>query len=255
MANSRSGDSVIDRIVRVLATFDRERRVLSATEIARRAGLPTSTAHRLVGDLAAAGLLERDDDGAYRVGLRLWELATRGSRALGLREAAIPAMERVQARVRQHTQLAVLDDGETLFVERLSHPDGVGNRAQVAGRLPLHASSAGLVLLAHARASVVEAVLAGALPALAAGTITDPAALRRKLAEVRRVGYASAPGSIEAVSTGIAVPVREGRTVVAALGVVLPFDAGDPRPVAALLAAEAEEIAAALALQRSRSMG
>lgn len=255
MANSRSGDSVIGRLVRVLATFDRDRRIQSPAEIARRAELPPSTAHRLVVDLAAAGLLERDDDGGYRVGLRLWELATRGSRALGLREAAIPAMERVQARIRQHTQLAVLDGDATLFVERLSHPEAVANIAQVAGRLPLHASSSGLVLLAFAPQAVAERVLAAPLPALGPGTITDAAALRRKLAEVRRVGFASAPGSVEAVSTGVAVPVRAGREVVAALGVVLPRDAGDPQPVAAVLAAAAAEISTALAAQQSRSMG
>jgi DNA-binding IclR family transcriptional regulator len=255
MANSRSGDSVIDRLVRVLATFDRDRRLLTPAEIARLAELPPSTAHRLVGDLAAAGLLERDDDGGYRVGLRLWELATRGSQALGLREAAIPAMERVQARLRQHTQLAVLDGDATLFLERLSHPGAGANIAQVAGRLPLHASSSGLVLLAGAPAAVIDRVLAGPLPALASGTITDPAALRRKLAEVRRTGYAVAPASIEEVSTGIAVPVKAGRATIAALGVVLPREETDARAVAAVLADAAREIAETIAIQPSRSMG
>lgn len=255
MANSRSGDSVIDRLVRVLATFDRDRRVLTPAEIARLAELPPSTAHRLVGDLAAAGLLERDDDGRYRVGLRLWELATRGSQALGLREAAIPAMERVQSRLRQHTQLAVLDADATLFLERLSHPGAGANIAQVAGRLPLHASSSGLVLLAGAPAAVVDRVLAGPLPALASGTITDPTALRRKLAEVRRTGYAVAAASIEEVSTGIAVPVKAGRVTIAALGVVLPREETDARAVAAVLADAAREIAETIAAQQSRSMG
>jgi DNA-binding IclR family transcriptional regulator len=255
MANSRSGDSVIERLVRVLATFDRDRRVLTPAEIARRAELPSSTAHRLVGDLAEAGLLERDDDGGYRVGLRLWELATRGSQALGLREAAIPAMERVQSRLRQHTQLAVLDGDETLFLERLSHPGAGANIAQVAGRLPLHASSSGLVLLAGAPPAVVDRVLSGALPALASGTITEPSVLRRKLAEVRRTGYAVAPASIEEVSTGIAVPVKAGRVTIAALGVVLPREETDARAVAAVLAGAAGEIAEAVALQQSRSMG
>lgn len=255
MANSRSGDSVIERLVRVLATFDRDARVLTPTEIARRAELPASTAHRLVGDLAAAGLLEREEDGGYRVGLRLWELATRGSRALGLREAAIPAMERVQSRIRQHTQLAVLDGDETLFLERLSHPEAIGNIAQVAGRLPLHASSSGLVLLAFAAPATVDRVLAAPLAPVGPETITDPAMLRRKLAEVRRLGYASAPGSVEAIATGIAVPVREGRQVIAALGAVLPREAGDPHAVATVLTSAATEIADALSLQRSRSMG
>ncbi|HEY8589632.1 MAG TPA: IclR family transcriptional regulator, partial [Naasia sp.] len=220
MANSDSGDSVIDRIVRVLDTFDRGRTVQTATEISRRAGLPASTAHRMATELTAAGLLEQDEDGRYRVGLRLWELATRGSRALGLREAARPAMESVQARIRQHTQLAVVEDDQTLFLERLSHPDAGANIAQVAGRLPLHASSSGLVLLAAAPAAVLDRVLARPLAALAPDTLTDPNALRGKLAEVRRLGHAASPGTVQTHSTGVAVPVRDGGEVVAALGVV-----------------------------------
>ena len=255
MANSASGDSVIERLVRVLGTFDRDRVLQTPAEIARRARLPASTAHRMATELARAGLLEQDEDGRYRVGLRLWELATRGSLALGLREAAIPAMESVQARLRQHTQLAVIEDDQTLFLERLSHPEAGANVAQVAGRLPLHASSSGLVLLAAAPASVVDRVLHGPLPALAPDTLTDPDAVRRKLAEVRRLGYAFAPGSVEPDSTGVAVPVRDGEEVVAALGVVLRRDFEDVRPIVAVLLEASAQISLALKNKRSRSMG
>ncbi len=240
MANSRSGDSVIDRLVRVLATFDAEHTAQSPSNISRRAGLPASTGHRLVGELVSSGLLERDDEGRARVGMRLWELATRGSLALGLRQAALPAMERVQALVRQHTQLGVLDGDQVLFLERLSHPDAGANIARIAGRLPLHASSSGLVLLASAPPAVVERVLAAPIERLAPETIADPAALRRKLAEVRRLGHAVAPGSIEAVSTGVAVPIRDRGSVVAALAVVLPRGDESDRVVAVLRAAAGE---------------
>ena len=240
MANSRSGDSVIDRLVRVLATFDAEHTAQSPSDISRRAGLPASTGHRLVAELVTSGLLERDDEGRARVGMRLWELATRGSLALGLRQAALPAMERVQAAVRQHTQLGVLDGDQVLFLERLSHPDAGANIAQIAGRLPLHASSSGLVLLAFAPPAVVERVLAGPLEPLAPGTIVDAPALRPKLAEIRRVGHAVAPGSVEAVSTGVAVPIRDRGRVVAALGVVLPRGAESDRIAAVLRDAAAE---------------
>ena len=240
MANSPTGDSVIDRLVRVLATFDAEHTVQSPSDISRRAGLPASTGHRLVGDLVSSGLLERDDEGRARVGMRLWELATRGSLALGLRQAALPAMEGVQAAVRQHTQLGVLDGEQVLFLERLSHPDAGANITRIAGRLPLHASSSGLVLLAAAAPALVDRVLARPLPRLAPETIDDPVALRRKLAEVRRLGHAVAPGSIEAVSTGVAVPIRDRGKVVAALGVVLPRGEENDRVVAILREAATE---------------
>ncbi|WP_344094870.1 IclR family transcriptional regulator [Microbacterium deminutum] len=230
MANSDSGESVTERIVRVLETFTPTRTVQTAAEIGRRTGLPPSTAHRIVGDLIEAGLLERDDDRRVRIGLRLWELATRSSHALRLRQLAMPAMERVQARIREHTQLAILEQDEALFLERLSGPDSGSNVTRIAGRLPVHASSSGLVLLAFADRDLQERILAGKLARVAPETITDAGVLRRKLAEVRRLGHAVAPGYIESVATGVAVPVRdETGTVTAALSVVLPREAAvDP---------------------------
>lgn len=226
MANSDSGDSVTERLVRVLETFTPTRTVQTAAEIGRRTGLPPSTAHRIVGDLIVAGLLERDDDRRVRIGLRLWELATRSSHALRLRQLAMPAMERVQARIREHTQLAILEQDEALFLERLSGPESGSNVTRIAGRLPVHASSSGLVLLAFGGHDLQKRILAGKLTRVAPETITDPALLRRKLAEVRRLGHAVAPGYIESIATGVAVPVRdETGAVIAALSVVLPRDA------------------------------
>lgn len=226
MANSPSGDSVTDRLVRVLETFTPARTVQTTTEIGRRADLPSSSAHRIVNELVDAGLLERDDDRRVRVGMRLWELATRASPALRLRHAALPHMERVQARVHHHTQLAILEEDEALFIERLSAPGSATTPTRVAGRLPLHASSSGLVLLAYAPNDLRERVLAGPLVAVTPTTIVDPETLRRALAEIRTRERAIAPGSIDEAWAGVAVPVRdETGTVIAALSVAVPRDA------------------------------
>lgn len=223
MANSPSGDTMVDRIVRILGAFDAEHTNLSTSELARRAALPVSSAHRITTELASSGLLERDAGGRLRIGMRLWELTTRGSRALALRQAALPEMERVQALLREHVQLGVVDGEDVLFLEQLSHPTAVSNLAAVAGRLPLHASSSGLVLLAFGRQQLRDRVLRGKLAAVAPKTITDPAVLRRRLEAVRRDGYAVLAGSIESVATGISVPVqdRAGSTI-AALSAVVP---------------------------------
>lgn len=251
MANSASGDSVTERLVRVLETFTPTRTVQTAAEIGRRARLPTSSAHRIVGELVDAGLLERDDDRRVRVGMRLWELATRSSPILRLREVALPEMERIQARVQQHTQLAILEQDEALFVERLSAPDSGANITRIAGRLPLHASSSGLVLLAFGTRELQDRVLMGPLIRLTAETITDAAVLRRRLAEIRSLGYSVARGSIEAVSTGVAVPIRDaGGSAIAALSVVLPRDA-DVHPALHELRKGARTVAHALAPLRA----
>lgn len=241
MANSPSGDSLTDRIVGILDTFTPQRTVQTATEIGRRAHLPASTAQRLVGELVQAGLLERDEDRRIRIGMRLWELATRSSHALQLRQAALPFMARVQSRVREHTQLAILEQDEALFLERLSGSESGANITRVAGRLPLHASSSGLVLLAFGERDLQTRVLQDTLRPLTAQTPIDPAAIRAKLAEVRALGHAIAPGYIEEVSTGVAVPVRdEGNRVIAALSVVLPREAETEPALVELHAAAAD---------------
>lgn len=238
MANSPTGDSVTDRLVRVLETFTPTRTFQTTAEIGRRAGLPSSSAHRIVNELIDAGLLERDDARRVRVGMRLWELATRSSHALRLRQVAMPFMERVQSRVHEHTQLAILEQDEALFLERLSSPDAGSNITRIAGRLPLHASSSGLLLLAFADAELQRRVLSERLEPLTSATITDPARLREKIAEIRTAGYAVAPGSIEDVSTGIAVPIRdELNTVFAALSVILPREAPTEHALAELFRA------------------
>lgn len=252
MANSASGETVAERIVRVLETFDTDRTVQTAAEIGRRARLPSTTAYRMVAELVECGLLEKDEDQRLMLGMRLWELALRGSRALRLRQTALPYMERVQSRIGEHTQLAVVEHDETLFIERLSHPRAGANITRIAGRLPLHASSSGLVLLAFSPAELRERVLRRPLRPVSRDTVTDPKRLAAILADIRRDGVVVAPGSVAPVSTGVAVPVREGHgPVVAALSVVLPRDA-PTRPAIEELRAAAAGVSAALSARGTR---
>lgn len=238
MANSPSGESVISRVVRILESFDRQRVQLSQSALARRAELPLSTAQRLTVELIKAGLLERTPSGDLRPGLRLWELALRSSRALSLREIALPFMVDVLTAVHQHTTLAVLDGGSVLYVERMSAPESLLDQAHIAQRMPIHASSSGIVLMAHQSPEVQEAFLAGPLPSVTPRTPTDPADLRRLFAEVRSRGYVAPAGVGVATWTGIAVPVWGPAGVVAALNAIVSTEGSDvPRIVPALVTA------------------
>ena len=176
-------------------------------------------------ELEREGLLERLPDRTYRLGVRLWELACRTPGALGLRELARPYLQAVHARVRQHAQLGVLSDTEVLFLDRLSARDAVVNATLIGGRIPLHASSSGLVLLAHSGQAVVDAVLAAPLRRYTPHTIQTEAELHAALRRVRADGWAVCDGHIHEESRGIAVPVYGAhRDVIAAIGVVVPND-------------------------------
>ncbi|WP_314301500.1 IclR family transcriptional regulator [Kocuria palustris] len=221
MANSSSGDSVLVRLDRVLAAFGRDQPRLTSAQIARRTGLPPATAHRLCADLAAAGWLTRGAGGSYSVGTRLWELATRSAPETSLAAAAAPFLHGVQSALRQHVQLGRIQGDEVLFVQRLSQPGTRPISSAVAGRLPLHLSATGLVLLAglpeaqrrdHAR-RVLER--GEQLPQ------GGPEQLAQVLREIRASGHCVQTGNLEPDRTGIAVPVHAADgSVLAGLGVV-----------------------------------
>jgi DNA-binding IclR family transcriptional regulator len=221
MANSVSGDSVVDRVVRVISAFPEGASSLQLSELATRAELPLTTAHRLVRQLAAHGLLETGEGGTVRLGLRLWELVNRNSPTLVLRQAAMPFMEDIQQVLNQNVNLAVLDGWEALFVERLSRRGSVANRARVAGRMPVHVTSVGLALMANqARALQRDYLEQFSDPAgkVTAGT------LRSLLSETAHQGFAQLAGAVDPDTWGIAVPVLDGKQrAVAALGVVVPL--------------------------------
>ena len=238
VARSTSGESVLERVVRILEAFTPDRPALGVSEVARRARLPLATASRLVADLVAHGLLVRDADRRVRVGTRLWELGLRASPTLSLREAAMPEMERLHASVGHHTQLGVLDGEEVLFVERLSADGAVVNYTRIAARLPLHASSSGLVLLAYGSDVLQERVLGGPLERFTASTVADARGLRGLLADVRRQGFVVCRGFLHPGATGLAVPLRTtDRQVVAAVSVIVPNDDGARGHLPALTAA------------------
>jgi DNA-binding IclR family transcriptional regulator len=225
MAKTATGESVFSRVVRILEMFDPDTPALRVGDIARRSGLHVATVSRLVEELVSYGWLQREPDRRVRIGVRLWELVSRASPTQGLREAAMPFLEDLHAVVGHHVQLGVLDEQEVLWVERLSAPGAIFNIARIAGRLPLHASSSGLVLLAFGPVDLQERILAGPLRAYTRDTITDPRRLRSLLAEVRRTGCALCPGFLDARATGIAVPIRDtGGRVVAAISVIVPND-------------------------------
>ncbi|MDW6057349.1 IclR family transcriptional regulator [Streptomyces sp. FXJ1.4098] len=224
---TQGGESVLARVVRIFEAFTPEEPALTVSELSRRTGLHVATVSRQVAELVSYGFLTRDADRRVRIGTRMWELATRASSTLSLRDAAMPFMEGVHDVVGHHVQLGVLDGDEVLFLERLTAPGAVINYTRIAGRLPLHASSSGLVLLAHGPADLRRRALDKPLHRYTPNTPATAARLRAVLAEVRRQGYAYCPGYVHPDALGVAAPVRDARgEVVAALAVIVPNEAG-----------------------------
>jgi DNA-binding IclR family transcriptional regulator len=247
--------SAIVRALQLLETFSPEHTGLTLTEMARRSGLPLTTTHRIVGDLLTWGALERDTDGRFRIGLRLWETASLAPRGLGLRELALPFLEDLSQVTQENVQLAVREDHEVVYVERIAGRTAVPVFTRVGGRFPMSPTGVGLVLLAHAPAEVQEEILSAPLPRFTEKTIVSPRRLRQVLSEVRRTGVAISDRQVTMDALSVAAPVSgRGGDVVAAISVVVHADEVRPTTLVPVVRAAARGISRALGLPATGSM-
>jgi DNA-binding IclR family transcriptional regulator len=243
------------RLLAVLDAFGPRNRALSLSEISRRSGLSLSTAHRLVHELVSWGALERDPNGCYSIGVRLLELAALAPRGLDLREAAFPCLDQLHHRTRGNVHLGVRDGMEVVYVEAIracaTHP----TNGKAGDRWPLHATGTGLVLLAFADRELQEAAMRRPLERYTRLTVTDPAQLRRKLAQVRQSGYAVAVGQITLPDLVVAVPVHDPfGGLAAAISVVVEAARARPQALARMLTDASTEITRRLAAQSERPL-
>ena len=246
------GDPVVDRAFALLAAFDAAHRSLSLGELSRRSGIPTSSTLRLAGRLQAWGALERGTDGRFTVGLRLWEVASLAPRGQGLKQVALPFMGDLEEVTRQHVLLAVREGDDALLVERLSAHGAMSVLYRVGGRLPLHSTGVGLVLLAYAEPEFQEEMLARPLVHVPEQVAVSPAALRRTLSEVRREGLATIRRKAPEPLVTVAAPVfGADDKVAAALSVIVPQENAEPRLLGPAVRTAARSISRGLGARRS----
>ncbi|WP_410579829.1 IclR family transcriptional regulator [Amycolatopsis sp. lyj-108] len=236
---STPGASVTSRAFALLGAFDVDHRVLSLTELAGRAGLPLPTAHRIARELVGLGALERRED-RYAVGRRLWDLGLLAPVQFELRQVAAPFLQDLYGATGATVHLGERDGVQVLYLDRLSGNASVPVVSRIGGRLPLHATGVGKVLLAWAPEDVQRQVLAS-LTRVTPYTITQPGRLREQLRRVRREGFAQTVEEMSRGACSVAVPIRpSGGEVVAALGLVVPdLSRGRARLVSALQVAAA----------------
>ncbi|KUN83429.1 IclR family transcriptional regulator [Streptomyces griseoruber] len=216
------GRSVSSRLWDLLFAFDPNNTELSLAGLVRRTGMPHATARRLTLELVEAGALERTSDNRFAIGLPLWRLGTLAPRAETLRSAAQPFVEDLYTALRQHVQLAVLQDHQAVIIERLSAVHAVGLTSQVGGLLPLHCSGVGKVLLSHSSPAFIDEVLAGRLQRFTSRTIVEPTELRRELASCRSTGTVVVKEELTEGAESVATRIVDGSgKVVAALSVVV----------------------------------
>lgn len=214
--------SVVDRALAILGTFQGGRARQALSDISRNSGLPLATCYRITQRLVEWGALERDAENRYRVGLRLWEVASLAPRAVGLQRLARPHLQDLYETTGYAAHLAVREGAELVSIERFQSPRRTVKRPISGNRYPLHATAIGQVLLAHAPTDIQEQVLDSDLPRFTSNTYTDRALLERVLTDIRRCGYAVSDRQVDTVHIGVAAPIRDAAgAVIAAVSLAL----------------------------------
>ncbi|KUN29687.1 IclR family transcriptional regulator [Streptomyces antibioticus] len=238
---------VLSKALAVLQAFTVEDTTLGFTELRRRTGFAKSTLHRVLGDLVAARLLDRIDE-RYRLSGLVFELGMRASVERGLLEVATPFLEDLYERTHELVHLGTREGTEVVYVAKVGGHQQANSPSRLGGRMPLHATALGKVLLSHAPDEVREKVLRGPLERKAPRTITNVEVLTRQLSDVVTQGvafeYEESAVGIVCVAAGIFSPSDE---IMAAISVTGPVHRFQPARHASSVRAAAAGISATLA--------
>ncbi|MGH2407823.1 MAG: IclR family transcriptional regulator [Candidatus Limnocylindrales bacterium] len=208
---SLAGAQVVDRVVDILETFPRLGPELGVSDVSRALGLKKATTHRILASLLRRGIVAQNaTTRRYRLGMKLWELGQLATSQVDWGERVKPFLQELTDVSGETTHLAVLNDGQVLYVEKVESSRSLRMPSQVGRRLPVHCTGVGKALVAF----LPEEVLAGLLsrrgmPAFTPNTITELERLREELERVRRRGYAVDDQEIEEGLVCVAAPVRD----------------------------------------------
>jgi DNA-binding IclR family transcriptional regulator len=144
VGSSVSGVGVLDKAVVVLLALEEAPRTLG--ELTTATELPRATAHRLAVALEAHGLVRRDDEGRFALGVQLVALGRAAAEGLPLGVAAQPALRVLRDGTGESVQLYVREGERRVCVAALESPHGLRTIVPMGASLPLDVGSAGRLL-------------------------------------------------------------------------------------------------------------
>lgn len=243
------GEGVLQRAMRILASFTEDEPTLTAAELAERSGIAISTVHRLIATMLDEGALTRLPGSRYAVGAKLWEIGELAPVSIRLREIALPHMVRLYEATGENVHLAVLDDptpelATAIFAGRITGRASVPTLGRVGGRHPLHTTGVGKALLATRDDAWLDAYLCAPLLSETRFSITDPLQLRADIERSRTRGYAITREEMTLGNVSVAASLGSVAGLPpAALGIVAHIDdAHDERRMGPLVVQAAREL-------------
>jgi IclR family transcriptional regulator, KDG regulon repressor len=210
MTDQNDKAQTLMRSVMILDCFTQDKPGLGVREVARMVDLSSSSTGRIMAAMKELGILSQNPaTRLYSVGPRVLTWAGVYLATSDIRNVAYPYLEELHNTTRETISLYILDGKERVCIERLESTQNVRFVAPRIGRhLPLHAGSAGKVMMAFLPDARREELLSPAnLVRLTEKTIVAPDVLRSELDHIRKDGYAISNGEWILDASGIAAPI------------------------------------------------
>jgi DNA-binding IclR family transcriptional regulator len=215
----------IERAAAILRLLSGRARRLGVRELAGELGLPKGTVHGILRTLLHVGFVEQDaESGKYQLGAALLHMGSSYLDGNELRTRALNWADALAARANESVRIGTLHEGQALVVHHVFRPDNSRQALEVGALLPGHATAIGKVLLAH-NPYAAEAVIDAGLDAITARTVTDGAALREELRQVRLRGWAADVEELVDGEASLAASIQDRRGItVGAIGISGPIE-------------------------------
>jgi DNA-binding IclR family transcriptional regulator len=198
----------VERALDVLMCFTSQTPELSMTQISELVGINKSTVHRLLATLEGKRFVERDPTtGAYRLGIRLIQMAFLTMEHNDLRRLATPFLHDLCDQYHENVNLSVLDDTDVVYVDVIESAQRIKLAASRGQRLPAFCTASGKAILAFVPEENVKSILERGMSRYTQNTILSQKAFFENIQEARERGFALSEQEFEEGINAIAAPI------------------------------------------------
>lgn len=197
----------LERGLTVIQAFSAKTPRLTLSDVARSTGLTRAAARRFLLTLQHLGFVDSDDR-EFFLTPRILRLGYSYLSSTPFWDLAQMHIEELVDRLHESSSICVLDRDEIVYVARVPTKRIMTISLVVGSRLPAYPTSMGRVLLAGLTDEDIDAYLARAdLVPLTSRTVTDRAALKEAVLEVREQGWSLIDQELEDGLRSIAAPL------------------------------------------------